>query len=213
MGEPGAAPTLHPKVAGDAALLAAIAEGSEPAWEELYRRHRGSVEAAARMVLGNDPQCADVAIEVFEALWRAPGRFDAARGSLLGYLRCQARSRGIDLLRSETRRRRREERDLRYGSVGERGTEELAMARVEATVLWRTLAELPVPERRAIELAYLGHLSYAEVARRLDQPEGTVKSRIRRGFQRLRVAAALRDLAGDERVPLRTIASLDLGEQ
>jgi len=121
----------------------------------------------------------DVVQRVFEELWKSPERFDPGRGSIERYLAMQGRSRSIDLLRSELSRSRREssERDATGwvdGSLDEGGE------------MRRWLECLPMCERQVIQLAYVRQLTYEEVAVQLQLPPGTVKSRIRRGLQRLR---------------------------
>jgi RNA polymerase sigma-70 factor (ECF subfamily) len=170
----------------DARLVRAAPSHATGAWHELFRRHGPSVRAAASSVLGSSPECEDVVAEVFAALWRRPDRFDANRGPLVGYLRMQARSASIDWLRAEGRRRAREANDGRRRPVEEVSIEAGLLVAEAAEELWRAVARLPSGERRAIELAYRRGLSYRAVADQLGLPEGTVKTRIRSGIQRLR---------------------------
>ena len=170
----------------DLELVNAVDKGREEAFAELYRRHQNSVAIASRMVLGNGPESDDVTAEVFLGLWLYPGKFDGSRGSLLTYLRLQAKGRSIDLIRAEAARSRREKRELhrRQPRDEEVGT---LVARSEAGVeLRQSMVFLAAPEREAIELAFFGGLTYAEVARQLELAEGTVKSRIRRGLEHMR---------------------------
>jgi RNA polymerase sigma-70 factor (ECF subfamily) len=172
--------------AGDAALVVAIGRWRQDALAEAYRRHAGAAFALARRLLNDRELAEEVLQEVFLRLWNQPERFDPERGSLRSYLLAQVHGRSVDLLRSESSRRRREEREAR--ETAERGVD------IEREVLDLTLAEqvkdvvagLPTEERKAIELAYFGGHTYRQVAVLLDQPEGTVKSRIRSGLRRLR---------------------------
>lgn len=170
----------------DAALVLAIGRWREDALAEAYRRHAGSAFALARRLLGDRQLAEEVLQEVFLRLWNRPDRFDPERGSLRSYLLAQTHGRAVDLLRSETSRRRREERDAR--ETAERPTD-IEREVVDLTVAERMkdiVAALPTEERRAIELAYFGGHTYRQVAVMLDTPEGTVKSRIRTGLRRMR---------------------------
>jgi RNA polymerase sigma-70 factor, ECF subfamily len=170
----------------DGALVVAIGRWRQDALAEAYRRHAGAAFALARRLLGNRDLAEEVLQEVFLRLWNAPERFDPERGSLRSYLLAQIHGRSVDLLRSETSRRRREEREARetaeHGVDIEREVIDLSVADQIKDVV----AELPADERRAIELAYFGGHTYRQVAVLLDQPEGTVKSRIRSGLRRMR---------------------------
>ena len=182
----------------DAAVVVAIGRWRQDALAEAYRRHAGAVHALARRVLFDDSAAEEVVQEVFVRLWNAPERFDAQRGSLRSFLLAQAHGRAVDQLRSETSRKRREERDARSTAESgydlEREVWDLAVAeRVKQAV-----ELLPADERRSIELAYFGGHTYREVAAVLGQPEGTVKSRIRSGLRRLRSHLADEEMAWNE---------------
>lgn len=170
----------------DATLVVAIGRWREDALAEAFRRHAGAVLALARRVLGDATLGEEVVQEVFLRLWSSPERFDPARGSLRSFLLAQAHGRAVDLLRSNSSRRRREEKDaLQSAEAGydvEREVWDLAVGEHLQVVV----KSLPVDERRAIELAYFGGHTYREVATMLGQPEGTVKSRIRSGLKRMR---------------------------
>jgi RNA polymerase sigma-70 factor (ECF subfamily) len=177
--------------AGDGALVVAIGRYHHDALAEAYRRHGGAVHALARRVLGPGPQADDVAQEVFVELWRRPERFDPARGTLRTYLMTVAHARAVDLLRSESARRAREERTARETATAGYDIEHHAWDLAVAEQVRGALAGLPPEERRAIELAYFGGHTYREVATMLGQPEGTVKSRIRAGLRRMRALLEL----------------------
>ena len=174
------------RVASDAQLVVAIGRFHQAALGEVYRRHAGAAFGLALRILRTRPLAEDVVQEVFVRLWNDPEKFDPARGSLRAYLLAQTHGRSVDLVRSESARRAREQREARrQPEVSydlEREIEELSVAEhVRAA-----LADLAKPERDAIELAYFGGHSYREVAVLLGEPEGTVKSRIRAGLARLR---------------------------
>jgi RNA polymerase sigma-70 factor, ECF subfamily len=170
---------------GDAALVAAISDGDPRSLQEAYRLHEGCVFVLARRLLIETSLAEEVTQEVFLRLWKDPARFDAERGTLRSFLLAEAHGRSVDLLRSETARRAREDRDGRRAVPPldiDREVEQMELAeRVRDAV-----AALPPAERAAIELAYFGGHTYVEVARLLNEPEGTIKSRIRAGLTRLR---------------------------
>lgn len=173
----------------DAALVARLQEGSEAALAEVYSRHSGPVHGLARRILRDETLAEEITQEVFLRLWNDPEKFDATRGSLRSFLLAHTHGRSVDLIRSESARRTREENEARMAP-------EVAASNVEDEVLQITLAgevkealaSLTDGERKAIELAYFGGHTYREVAEVLGEPEGTVKSRIRSGLKRLKVA-------------------------
>ena len=172
--------------ASDASLVVAIGRWREEALAEAYRRHAGVAFALARRLLNDQVMAEEVLQEVFLRLWNRPERFDAERGSLRSYLLAQTHGRSVDLLRSETARKRREERDAREPVEPRDDIEREVVDLTVAEQVKKVVARLPGDERRAIELAYFGGHTYREVAVMLDAPEGTVKSRIRSGLRRMR---------------------------
>ena len=183
----------------DAALVVAIGRWRQDVLAEAYRRHAGSVFGLARRLLGNGTAAEEIVQEVFLRLWNQPERFDPARGSLRSYLLAHAHGRAVDALRSEGARRSREERDARRTAEAGYDLEHEVWDLASAEQVRRALSSIPDPERTAIELAYFGGHTYREVAAMLDQPEGTVKSRIRSGLKRLRGALSTTGLAGGDR--------------
>ncbi len=175
-----------PRSMGDCDLVELLAGGSDEALRELYRRHAGFVRTIARRPLRSADLAEEAVQDVFLQLWAAPERFDPERGSLRAYLRVQAYRRAVDLSRSESSRRRREEHDARWAPSGASGPEEEVIDLTIARQVRRAVAGLSPQERQAIELAYFAGHSYRQVAELLGQPEGTVKNRIRVAMRRLR---------------------------
>jgi RNA polymerase sigma-70 factor (ECF subfamily) len=173
-------------LASDASLVVAIARWRQDALAEAYRRHAGAVYALSRRLLADHTLAEEVVQEVFLRIWDAPEKFDPERGSLRSYLLAQCHGRSVDLIRSEQSRRARELKEHRQQAEAGYDIEHEVWDLAVADHVREAIAELPLEERRAIELAYLGGHTYREVAVLLDQPEGTVKSRIRAGLRRMR---------------------------
>lgn len=175
----------------DAGLVAGVLSGDDAALESIYRKYGGAVHFMARRVLRDDILAEDVVQEVFVSFWKSPQGFDPDRGSLRTYLLTIAHRRAVDVVRSEEARTRREESSSPEDR--EPDIDDVIWARSQSEKVRDAVATLAKDEREAISLAYFKGLSYVEVARTLDQPEGTVKSRIRSGMKKL--AAALEEVA------------------
>ena len=176
--------------ASDASLVVSIGRYQQLALAEAYRRHAGAVFGLAKRLLGDAARAEEIVQEVFVRLWNEPNRFDPDRGTLRSFLLAHAHGRSIDLIRSDSARKRREEREVREQADGGYDVALEVWDMALADHVREALAELSEDERAAIELAYFGGLTYREVAERLGQPEGTVKSRIRTGLKRLRTSLA-----------------------
>jgi RNA polymerase sigma-70 factor (ECF subfamily) len=172
--------------ASDASLVVSIGRYHEDALAEVYRRHAGAVFALARRLLADRTLAEEIVQEVFLRLWNDPDRFDPDRGSLRSYLLAQCHGRSVDLIRSESSRRRREEKELTLAAEAGYDLEHEVWDMAVAERVKATLQTLPEGEREAILLAYFGGHTYREVADLLGTPEGTVKSRIRSGLKKMR---------------------------
>lgn len=180
----------------DRELVIAIGLGDEAAMAEIMRRHHEPVLAFARRLLGDHARAEEVSQEVFLRLWQRSERFDPERGALRAFLLALTHGRALDFVRSDSARLRREERDVARTAGPAHEAEARVVARTVADAVRSALSQIPEPQRRALELAYFGKHSYRSVASMLDEPEGTVKGRIRSGLARLRVALAAQDLHG-----------------
>lgn len=170
----------------DAQLVTMVGRFSEVALAEVYRRHGGAVFGLARRVLNNGAEAEDVTQEVFVRLWNQPEKFDPARGSLRSFLLTQSHARAVDAVRSLNARRRRESADALKTASARYDMQYEAWDLSVAHHVARAMNELPDEEREVIELAYFKGHTYVQVATMLNQPEGTVKSRIRNGMRRMR---------------------------
>jgi RNA polymerase sigma-70 factor, ECF subfamily len=180
----------------DVGLVIAIARYNGDAFAEAYRRHAGAVFALAQRMLWERTLAEELVQEVFLRLWEQPDRFDQARGSLRSFLLMDAHARCVDRIRSDTRRREREQRSARATVVADYDLDLEAYDLDVAEQVREVMATLTDGERRAIELAYFGGHTYREVARILAEPEGTIKSRIRTGLMRLRTQLLDRGIDG-----------------
>ena len=175
--------------------LPAGGTGSEQEWAGVYAEHASAAFSFARNWLCNTALAEEVVQDVFVSLWTRAESFDPARGSLRSYLLTQTRWRCVDIIRAEESRRSRERRAASGTElhVAPEHEEHEAHADDRDALDWlrRSIVSLPLKERLPIDLAYFGELTYKEVAEVLGWPEGTVKSRIRRGLHRLREQAEL----------------------
>ena len=174
-----------------AALLPAIARGDVSAFEALYDRYSSTIYALLLRILCNADDAQEVLQETFVKAWTNAKMFDVVRGSEIAWLISIARSRGIDRLRSRKIRVEREDEAGREISVHSAFVEkttgaDTAIQSQERTAVRGALAELPEPQRIALELAYFDGLSQSEIAARLGEPLGTIKTRMQLGMKKLR---------------------------
>ncbi len=181
----------------DGALVARAAGGDERALGLLYDRYGAVLYAVAYRVVGGRADAEEVVVDAFAQVWRDAPRFEAGRGSVAGWLTTIARSRALDLVRA---RSRRERAVGAAGAAADRQDAPPAMGDLLADPaasldqderrrqVRRALDGLSPSQRQAIELAYFEGLSQSEIAERLQQPLGTVKTRVRLGMEKLREA-------------------------
>lgn len=171
-------------------LVQSIAAGDQHALHALYERAHRLVFTLIMRLTANRETAEELTIDVFHDVWRHASRYDAAGGTVLGWIMNQARSRALDRLRFESRQKR---------SLGDAAPEppepiadprDVVELRQQGERLRRALAVLTPDERQAIEVTFFGGLTHAEAAEQLNKPLGTVKSRIRSGLHKLRQALA-----------------------
>jgi RNA polymerase sigma-70 factor (ECF subfamily) len=170
-----------------------VAEGDARAFAELYDRHARPVFSLVLRIVIDHDEAQDLVQEVFAQAWTQAGRYDAARGPVSAWLLTIARSRAIDRLRSRRGRSAMVAADpSQVADVRDpAASQETEVLNAEQLARLRgAIAELPLLQRLALELAYFEGLSHTEVAERLEEPLGTVKTRIRAALQRLRGALA-----------------------
>jgi RNA polymerase sigma-70 factor (ECF subfamily) len=168
-----------------AVLLAHVARGDQPAFEEVYDRLAGPVLGMVRGVLRDLAQSEEVMQEVLLELWRTASRFDPGKGSALSWVMMLAHRRAVDRVRSEQKLAEREFRaataQVDFDDVTEAVEATLDRERVRHCL--RSLTDL---QRESVTLAYYGSYTYGEVAGLLGVAVGTVKTRMRDGLIRLR---------------------------
>ncbi len=178
--------------AADHACLDRIARGAHDALGELYDRHARPVYSLALRILQDQGEAEDIVQDVFSQAWQQASRYDKSRGSVGAWLLTLGRSRAIDRLRARRARPDQsgdERTPIDPADAGALPDVQLLSAEQVARVR-AALETLPMLQRVAIELAYYEGLTHAEVAARLEQPLGTVKTRIRTALIRLRESLA-----------------------
>jgi RNA polymerase sigma-70 factor, ECF subfamily len=170
------------------ALVQCMAAGDQLALHALYQRMHRIVFTLIVRIVGNRETAEEVTLDVFHEVWRRAATYDAAGGSVVGWIMNQARSRAIDRLRFEQRKKRVNDGMHDPLPVPPCDPREAADGQERGRFLRAALEVLTPEERRVIETAFFAELTYDEVAKRLNQPLGTVKTRIRSGLAKLRHA-------------------------
>jgi len=173
------------------ALVQSIAAGDQAALQSLYEQTHRIVFTLIVRITNNRETAEELTVDVFYDVWRKASSYDPANGSVVGWIMNQARSRAIDRLRFE-HRKKRFNKDLEIPAATAASNDPLQACELEEQGrLLRVALELLTPEeRRSIETAFFSELTYDEVATKLNQPIGTVKTRIRSGLGKLRQALA-----------------------
>jgi RNA polymerase sigma-70 factor, ECF subfamily len=182
-----------PTPTSDTDLVTRAAGGDERAIGQLYDRYGQMLYAVAYRIVGQRADAEEVVLDTFAQAWREATKFEASRGSVAGWLTTIARSRALDLVRARGRRDRitataaAERPDSSPAMGGWKADPssgvDLAERRAQVQLALETLSP---PQRRAIELAFFEGLSQSEIAQLLQEPLGTIKTRVRLGMQKLR---------------------------
>ena len=164
-----------------------IAAGDSSAFSELYDAHGAAVYTLARRILKHPGDAEEVVQEVFAQAWRQAGRYDPARASVAGWLLMMTRARALEALRARQARPDRDRAMVLPELPAHNPGPETALLSSDAINRVRVvMRELDEALRAPLELAYFEGLSQSEIAERLNQPLGTVKTRLRNAVAKLR---------------------------
>jgi RNA polymerase sigma factor (sigma-70 family) len=169
----------------DEALVALAARQEEPALAELYDRYGRPAYGLALRILRDESLAEDAVQDAFLAIWRTAQRFVPERGKASTWILTLVHRRAVDVVRRE-QRRRTDTLEHAPEPATLTGVDEEAWLRLQREVVQDALRQLPDQQREALELAYYGGFTQSELAERLGQPLGTIKSRMFMGLARLR---------------------------
>jgi len=190
-----AIPSVSPSNDSDRRLLERMARGDEQALASLYDRFSGALYGVALRIAGERADADEIVLDAFQQAWRDATRFREERGSVAAWLTMICRSRALDLVRSRVRRDRAVSRaesatpgDVPAMGRGPANTAGVTEAGERGRIVAAAMDQLAPPQRQAIELAFFEGLSHSQIADRLSEPLGTIKTRVRLGMQKLRDA-------------------------
>jgi RNA polymerase sigma-70 factor, ECF subfamily len=168
-------------------LVRSIAARDQTALHALYERTNRIVFTLIVRIVNNRETAEELTLDVFHDVWRRASDYDPAKGSVVGWIMNQARSRAIDRWRFEHRKKRNDNISAADHSVSsEPDALRTCELHEQQAILQYALKGLTLHERQAIETAFFAELTYVEAAAKLNQPVGTVKARIRSGLEKLR---------------------------
>ncbi|MEP7344588.1 MAG: sigma-70 family RNA polymerase sigma factor [Gemmatimonadaceae bacterium] len=178
----------------ESALVSRLIAGDERALGELYDRHGGMAYSLACAIVPDPADAEEVVAEAFAQIWRSAATFDPSRGNVIAWLTTIVRSRSLDLVRSQRRRARALDEAVAMSDASEAPGMSTGLSEADRGVelseaqrlVRHSLQTLPAAQRTVLELAYFGGLSQSEIAERLSEPLGTVKTRMRAGMEKLR---------------------------
>jgi RNA polymerase sigma-70 factor, ECF subfamily len=169
-----------------AMLVQSIAAGDQLALHALYEMSHRIVFTLIMRITANRETTEELTVDVFHDIWRRASGYDPANGTVLGWIMNQARSRAIDRLRFENRKKRTRADELELPAEATPDPRDVLETRERAETLRAALATLTPEERQAIETTFFAGFTHAEAAARLNQPLGTIKTRIRSALHKLR---------------------------
>ena len=172
-------------------LIRAMAAGDREAFARFYDKYAPLVFPFVLRIVSDRADAADVLQDVFWEAWRGAGTYDPARGSPEAWIVMRARTRAIDRVRAVRRRSETFVAPLDTAAEPDAPGGDAAQRAGDRALVAGALARLPASQREVIELAYYGGLTQSEIAERLEQPLGTVKTRIRLALARLRELVTL----------------------
>ena len=176
-------------------LVAGLVQRDQGALGKLYDRYAPQVYALCLRILSRPEEAQETVLESFHQVWQQAKRYDG-RGSVHAWIFTIARSRAIDRLRARQRLEGHEQ-TLDLGAVAPQTAdpgptpEQVTLNHDRREQIMRALSTLPEAQRQAIELSYFGGYSHSEIAERLQQPLGTIKTRIHLGVKALRNSLSL----------------------
>jgi RNA polymerase sigma-70 factor (ECF subfamily) len=172
----------------DEALVTLVSRRDEAALGILYDRYIRLVFSVALRITGDRQTAEEVVQDVFQNVWLSAHTYQLSAGAVSSWLLGITRHRAIDATRSKRERARNREQalDITFMSPASGGPEDEVDKRLQRDAVRDALAELPSNQRQAIELAYYGGFTGAEIAERLGEPVGTIKTRLRLGLLKLR---------------------------
>jgi RNA polymerase sigma-70 factor (ECF subfamily) len=166
-----------------------IAAGDQRALHTLYQRTHRIVYTLIMRIVGNAETAEELTLDVFHGVWKRAADYEPAGGSVMGWILNQARSRAIDRLRYDQRKKRvQDSADGPLPATAWPDPQQLCQSEEQSRLLRDALTKLTTEERLTIETAFFSEMTYPEVAAELNQPLGTVKTRIRSGLVKLRQA-------------------------
>lgn len=177
------------QVQRDSDLLLRIAQKDTAAFHEFHRLHANLVFSTVSQVLNNNHDAEDIMQDVMVMIWQKAHLYEPRKGKPLTWVISMARNRAIDRLRAKQRRSRLyddfETENRKVQPEFAESAADLVQATERHRVVRDALRQLQPDQREAVKLAFFSGLSQADVARKLRQPLGTVKARIRRGVGRM----------------------------